>query len=827
MRVKAEREVQRPTPGVFNDCGSGGALAGCNSGSSGSSGPQLNDQTLVLQYQASIQGTVEFSGADEADSELRLSIVTPPTKGTLTLLNATTGQFEYQPEDPDAWAGDSFTVQASDGDESSSIQTVTLEFTDDTEPNLTVSPSEGAATVALRTLLEIQSDDPIDLSSLTYINSDGACNGSVQLSADGFSNCIGIEQHSTASPTDIAFTLSHELTVDTPYTWRLSSDVSSVFGLAIRETNVNFTTTAQPLVISEVGASPYSNIMRWFEVYNAGSTPLAMADYELRSRAIDVTTISSPPLVTEDDRTFPFPDVTLQPGHYLVVRAQSDNPDTEAVDTEQVIHLRDVDWRPYWYNQGYLELIRTSDSRSIDFVTFGFDYAPTDSAAWSGTGVASLPFDIDSVGQSIGRDPTLSDTDSASDWVHYGWATVGGPNDVCGTEDVDEDGIPDCNEQPGSTFAGMPLYDWGASAGQPDIFLEIDHLDSTDEGVQPRQEALQKVVDAFALKGIAVHIDAGDLYDASPGLNPANFDLGGGETVPYALSVDMSPTGSQAGFYDYKADHFDYSRLAVFHYVLFSTSRNSDGSAGSSGVAELLGNDLMVSLGGWGLNSETVANTNALINFQASTLMHELGHNLALRHGGFENANGKPNYLSIMNYVYQLNGLPDVGNNEGDRYYAFYSLGDNCEGPLIDGPFADPANFRMDFSNGDSLGLDPFNLDETQGLRRTTSGNVDFNCNGTGTETTVDASATFSDFLATGSTMMQDHDDWSNLVMDFSGSTQGQDMGASRTLSFKQRQTNAILRYVGPANSDRGPVIAEPSPPAALLDRIRSRRAAP
>lgn len=506
-----------------------GNNAGETNNSSDNLTPQLADQTLLLQYQASIQGTVDFSGADEPDSDPRLSIVTLPTKGTLTLTDDATGQFEYQPEEPDAWSGDSFNVQASDGDQSSSIHTITLEFTDETAPNLMVSPSEEAATVALRTLLEIQSDDPIDLSSLTY-SSSGTCNGSVQLSADGFDTCVGIEQHSTASPTDIAFTLSQELTVDTPYTWRLSSDVSSVFGLAIQETDVTFITTAQPLVISEVGASPYTNIMRWFEVYNAGSTPLAMANYELRSRAIDVTTIPQEiSLVVEDDRTFPFPDVTLQPGQYLVVRAQSDNPDTEAVDTEQVIHLRDADWRPYWYNQGYLELIRTSDSRSIDFVTFGFDYAPTDSAAWSGSGVALLPFDIDSVGQSIGRDPTLSDTDSASDWVHYGWATVGGPNDVCGIEDLDGDGIPDCNEQPGSTFAGMPLYDWGARAGQPDIFLEIDHLDSTDggdlpldKGVQPRQEALQKVVDAFALKGIAVHIDAGDLYDANPGLNQAN-----------------------------------------------------------------------------------------------------------------------------------------------------------------------------------------------------------------------------------------------------------------------------------------------------------------
>src|SRR5439155_12618084 len=31
-------------------------------------------------------------------------------------------------------------------------------------------------------------------------------------------------------------------------------------------------------------------------------------------------------------------------------------------------------------------------------------------------------------------------------------------------------------------------------------------------------------------------------------------------------------------------------------------------------------------------------------------IMHELGHNLNLRHGGFNNDNCKPNYLSVMNY---------------------------------------------------------------------------------------------------------------------------------------------------------------------------------
>ena len=36
---------------------------------------------------------------------------------------------------------------------------------------------------------------------------------------------------------------------------------------------------------------------------------------------------------------------------------------------------------------------------------------------------------------------------------------------------------------------------------------------------------------------------------------------------------------------------------------------------------------------------------------EAAAFMHELGHNLGLRHGGGDGTNGKPNYPSIMNYV--------------------------------------------------------------------------------------------------------------------------------------------------------------------------------
>lgn len=37
--------------------------------------------------------------------------------------------------------------------------------------------------------------------------------------------------------------------------------------------------------------------------------------------------------------------------------------------------------------------------------------------------------------------------------------------------------------------------------------------------------------------------------------------------------------------------------------------------------------------------------------------MHELGHNLGLRHGGFEDVGWKPNYLSVMNYSFQVSGV--------------------------------------------------------------------------------------------------------------------------------------------------------------------------
>ena len=89
-------------------------------------------------------------------------------------------------------------------------------------------------------------------------------------------------------------------------------------------------------------------------------------------------------------------------------------------------------------------------------------------------------------------------------------------------------------------------------------------------------------------------------------------------------------------------------------YQNWSLTVNSGQPKSTSGVSDLLGGDLLITLGLW----DNFVGTDFM---QASTLMHELGHNLALRHGGGPlEPNCKPNYQSIMSYLYQVHGLLDA-----------------------------------------------------------------------------------------------------------------------------------------------------------------------
>jgi hypothetical protein len=114
-----------------------------------------------------------------------------------------------------------------------------------------------------------------------------------------------------------------------------------------------------------------------------------------------------------------------------------------------------------------------------------------------------------------------------------------------------------------------------------------------------------------------------------------------------------------------KKNYEDPNRDKLFHYVLFGHSLvviNPDGSASASsnsGRADLLGRDVVVTLGKWKTRTKIA---------EAGTLLHELGHNFGLYHGGgtADAANCTTNHVSSINYLYQNagvflpNGMPVV-----------------------------------------------------------------------------------------------------------------------------------------------------------------------
>jgi hypothetical protein len=152
---------------------------------------------------------------------------------------------------------------------------------------------------------------------------------------------------------------------------------------------------------------------------------------------------------------------------------------------------------------------------------------------------------------------------------------------------------------------------------------------------------------------------------------------------------------------------FDSTRKDIFHYVLFAHSigipkeacqiTNANGDLVSdpacqdpldpihykpdfnvprtnSGIADFPGGDLLVTLGAFKDENQLPVGTPFM---QGATLMHELGHNFELTHAGLHVSNAaerepncKPNYHSVMNYLYQLRGLPDFAGKVWMDYSA-------------------------------------------------------------------------------------------------------------------------------------------------------------
>ena len=277
----------------------------------------------------------------------------------------------------------------------------------------------------------------------------------------------------------------------------------------------------------------------------------------------------------------------------------------------------------------------------------------------------------------------------------------------------------------------------GADPDVKDVFIELGHMENGEAaygGVSrpahshlPSVQALNAVGEAFEAQGIRMHFDGGDRYQSTPSpyVIPAGPLARGGEAVNESTTVCAPRPGDPAWVCQFSAypgtvgwktgfrflrdawvsengapladpaasdacdasgafrQRFDRNRQSIFHYVFSAHALGLPKSRDASdplfhvprtntGIADLKGGDLLLTLGAF--DDEQGKPVGGWF-MQASTLMHELGHNFGRKHGGPPGQpNCKPNYLSVMSYLFQLRGLIDAAG-EAHVDYSRQELG--------------------------------------------------------------------------------------------------------------------------------------------------------
>lgn len=320
-----------------------------------------------------------------------------------------------------------------------------------------------------------------------------------------------------------------------------------------------------------------------------------------------------------------------------------------------------------------------------------------------------------------------------------------GTASVLWAADTDGDGIPDGDE---AVIGGDPMH--------KDIFVECDYMrhdlnndsDADDPGEHTHElktTAIAQLISIFAAapvmnpdatSGITLHIDVD-------------------EALPEQRFLDFTSRAGGDNFFDLKATHFDFTnRAPYFRYCILA--HNASEEAGStSGQAEIAGNDFIVTLGSWPDENGILVGT---LKDQIGAFMHEFGHTLGLDHGGGDLIppaqrvkNHKPNYLSVMNYSFQMTGI------DGQFDFSRAAL-----------PTLDENNLT------EAVGILP-SADHTRYFCKSTRkfvgnvgpANIDWNCKppAVGVKENINGDRNFMGQQMF--TTLEGYDDWANLRYDF------------------------------------------------------------
>jgi len=312
--------------------------------------------------------------------------------------------------------------------------------------------------------------------------------------------------------------------------------------------------------------------------------------------------------------------------------------------------------------------------------------------------------------------------------------------------DTDGDGIPDDWEIYGVDYNGDGIIDldlpaMGADPLVPDIFVEVDWMEGLHDVTEytnlsdifgaaekTRQEIFDLTAEEYAKHGINLHIDFGPgSIDYVTGIAWDDYPGGaGGNEFPYRTDWRLGYSITMNALSDM---HLTYLRTPVFYHCTLVSLEVLDGDWG--GVAERPGMRTLLTRGG--------------------AFMHELGHNLGLAHGGWDDdTNQKPNYLSCMNYGYQ----------GSDFLYSDYQLPDLDENNLSEPDGVDP--FSQTIAMGPAAETSYRKDGITYLVLMSVAGKaLDYNQNGVATDTGV-----VQDINGDGQlTVLKGKEDWSHLQL--------------------------------------------------------------
>ena len=354
-----------------------------------------------------------------------------------------------------------------------------------------------------------------------------------------------------------------------------------------------------------------------------------------------------------------------------------------------------------------------------------------------------------------GTDCTDTDDDRIPNAFELGGCQSAGPC-FAGTDpneiDTDGDYISDGDELYG-TLDGLDLPAMGADPCHQDILLETDWVHAPGQSSlrnKPHPNQVARLVTSFAgsgvvnpdgVTGITLHID----YGQAP--------YGGGNHVVDPnndTTVDVNSGFNGGEYFTIKDANFASNRHGYFHYSLQCDRYSINGNpTGSSGLGELPGDDTIVAMGQYVIGDDDRI---------GNTIMHELGHNLILRHGGNQNLNYKPNYNSVMNYANQFCGADGDFDSIPDGL-ANYSHGVNIvlnENLLIEADGVTGVGPEIDWNNdGDTEDMIARNI--------TCDPTNSWTCNNQARQSAPCGS--MGGCNDSSCSTLSDWDDWGNLVL--------------------------------------------------------------